>query len=231
MPNIDTIRSYINSANWDGLYEKFGRMSNAEFRRIEASIRDLVLPYLSNSQFWDTYLHLLTYRRQAFLSSILAIRRLSKSGELDFRCVEAQDVAKWIHANTPESAAKIVRMAVPLLADSRQITALFQWMNFTDSREIIAILTKEPSPQTYHALFQYLRHEGDNQSLQRMACITLMRRSDDLSFNMASILRSYFDITDINSTFSLRIEPHELSYIDQSYSNFAHVLQGRRPVL
>ena len=52
-----------------------------------------------------------------------------------------------------------------------------------------------------------------------------------MAFNMASILRGYFGIEQINMNFSLRIEPYELNYIDKSFANFNNFLNGRRPVL
>jgi hypothetical protein len=76
-----------------------------------------------------------------------------------------------------------------------------------------------------------LRRAADNQPLLRAACLAIMKKNDDMSFNMASLLRSYFDLNDIKSTFSLQIEPYELSYIEQSYDNFEHILKGKQPKL
>ena len=225
----EKLQTLISTADWTSLYERFNHMSNAEFRRVEQVLRQSVLPGLTNAQFWDAYLHLLQYRRQAFLSAILAIHHLAQSGQLDCTCDEALAVARWFHADAPDSVVKVVRMALPLLTSSTQIYEFLHLFDYTDNREIAAILLKENTPHAYYSLFQHLKHEADNPPLLRSACTTLLRKGDDLSFNMASILRSYFDITDINSTLSLQIEPYELSYIDQSFDNFVHVLRGKRP--
>ena len=229
--HTDNLLQLISNANWPGLYDRLGRMTNAEFRRTEQVIRESVMPTLSNAHYWDTFLHLLVYRRQAFLSSILAIRHLSHSGELDFTATEALAFIGWIHANSPESAVKLLRMGIPMLVSSQQILSMIQWADIADSREVASILTKETSPHAYHALFMMLKHNDDHPALLRSACMAMLRKGDDMSFNMASILRSYFDIQDINSTLSLQVEPYELSYLDQSADNFMHVLKGRRPKL
>ena len=142
---------------------------------------------------------------------------------------EAQSVARWLHDNSPESLAKIVRMALPMLVSAQQIEALFQFAGFHDERECVAVLIKESTPYAYYVLFNVLRRAADNRQLLVAACQAIMRKNDDMSFNMASLLRSYFDLNEIKSTFSLQIEPYELSYIEQSYDNFMHVLKGKRP--
>ena len=58
-----------------------------------------------------------------------------------------------------------------------------------------------------------------------------MKKNNDMAYNMASILKHYFGIDELKATFSLLIEPYELSYIEQNYDNFNHVLKGKRPRL
>ncbi len=229
MTTTETLTRIVTAADWDALYERFNHMSNSEFRRAQTVLRQGVLTQLSNGAFWDAYMHLLRYRRQAFLSAILAVEGLARSGRIDFGCSEAAAVAGWLRSEAPGSVAAVVRMAVPLLTTHTQIDDLLCLFDFTDVREIVAILLKECSPHAYYSLFQHLKLEADNLPLLRSAYSALLRKGDDLSFNMASIVRCYFDINDVNSTLSLQIEPYELSYIDMSYDRFVHVLRGRRP--
>jgi hypothetical protein len=56
-----------------------------------------------------------------------------------------------------------------------------------------------------------------------------MKRNNDMAFNMASIMRTYFGIDDLKSHLSLRIEPYELNLIDRSYETFFDFLNGKRP--
>ena len=58
-----------------------------------------------------------------------------------------------------------------------------------------------------------------------------MKRKDDLSYNMASILRTYFGLSEIQGQLSLKVEEYELSYLESSFEKFRFVLEGRRPNL
>ncbi len=231
MSQKDKILSLIKKEDWDALNQLFLSMTNAEFRRIEIIMKDQVLPSLSNHDYWKTYLHLLMYRRQAFLACILSIERLAKKNELNFDCEPAKNVFLWLKENSPESVLKVVRMAVPLLTSEPQIVGFFRLFEINDEVDCVAILLKESTSFSYYALFDVLKRVADNRDLLCTAYFLIMKKNDDMSFNMASIIRSYFDLNEIKSTFSLHIEPYELSYIEQSYENFVHVLKGKRPRL
>lgn len=229
MTNRNVIRTLIDAKDWVGLNNLLARLSNADFRRTESLVRDSVMPYLSNDEFWETYLHLLMYRRQAFLPCICSVKELARTDKLDFGCPQAVKLAQWLSQTSPESVAKVVRMAVPLLVTGKQIHTLFSLFGFTDEKSKVSVLVKETSPHAYYVLFETLKQVPDNHQLLRAACLAIMKKSDDLSFNMASILKSYFGLEGIRSSFSLRVEPYELSSIDRSYDNFLRVLNGKRP--
>ncbi len=229
MTSISTVASLISRQDWDGLYEAFGKMSNSEFRRIETQIREHVLPTLQNDTFWDAYLHLIMFRKQSFLSGILAISHLIRTKNIQFQCDEARKVACWLKENSPESIIKVLRMAVPLLDTYEMTEELFTTFKTDSLLQGASILVAENSSHAYYVLFNMLKAHADDHESIKQVCLGLIRKNTDLSFNMASILRCYFDIKDIKSTFSLDIQPYELSYIDKSYENFNHVLQGKRP--
>lgn len=231
MLKTENILTLISTKDWDGLYQQFQSASNADFRRMETLVRERVMPQLSNTEFWEAYLHLLMYRRQAFLPCILGVAGLAKADALDVDCKEAKEVASWIQEHTPESAAKIVRMAIPLLTTANQIEGFLRLFEYHDERDCATVLVKESTLYAYYVLFNVLRRAADNRQLLVAVCQAIMKKNDDMSFNMASLLRSYFDLNEIKSTFSLQIEPYELSYIEQSYDNFLHVLKGKRPKL
>lgn len=52
-----------------------------------------------------------------------------------------------------------------------------------------------------------------------------MKRGDALSFNLASVTKSYFDLPAVGGTFSLRLRPYELSLLEASYADFCAVMR------
>ena len=231
MASISTVSALINGGDWDGLTAALSRMTNSEFRRTEALIRTQVLPSLGNGQFWEAYLHLVTFRRQAFLSGILAIRHLARHDELSADNVHARKVAGWLSTEAPGATIKVLRMAIPLLLNYRQTEEMLSVFHDDNTLAVAQVLMAEDSHHALYALFSLLKHHADDHELVRQTCLGLIRRNTDLAFNMASIVCSYFGISDIRSTFSLQVDPYELNYIDKSYDNFIHVLQGKRPRL
>lgn len=224
-----TISQYINKEDWDGLDRQFNKMSNSEFRRSETIVRE-TLAHVDNDLFWKAYLHLLQYRRQSFLVCILSIERLARTDEISFSCEAAQALSLWVRQESSESVPKILRMTIPILTTERQIEDLLRLFDVTDEREWIYILVKEDTPLAYYMLFKALR-TVDDKNLVYQCCVALMKKNNDMAYNMASILKHYFGIDELKAALSLLIEPYELSYIEQNYDNFNHVLNGKRPRL
>lgn len=224
---IMTISESIKNADWDSLVRLLDKLSNSEFRRMETHIRDTVLPTLSNDAFWEAYLHLLMYRRQAFLTCILAIKNIAKDGTLNFEAESARKTAVWLEANASDSNAKVIRMALPLLQSVEQIDGLFAAFKVEKDSDYINLLLSQTSLPIYYVLFQKLRLIDDDRQLLRTTLLALMKKNDELSWGMASLIKAYFGIDDIKSTFALQIEPFELSYADKSYDNFAHIVKGK----
>lgn len=229
MIRIETIHNLVSSKDWEGVTKLFHSLSNADFRRVETLVRTKLMPSLTNVDFWETYLFLLKFRRQAFVTCILSVENLAKHGDLDFCCKEAIEVARWMQEHAKDTVVKVVRMVVPCLKTTEQLEGLFHLFDYHDEHECAAMLLKEDTPHAYFVLFKVMKHAADNRPLLVSTCRAMMKKNDDLSFNMASLMRSYFGLDEIKSTFSLQIEPFELSYIDQSYDNFLHVIKGKRP--
>ena len=72
----------------------------------------------------------------------------------------------------------------------------------------------------YYELFQQLKKVEHDTKLLRTYSVQLMQRGDNLSYNMASILQSYFALGELPGTFSLRLRDYELSRLDGSYELF-----------
>ncbi len=218
----------IEQKQWDKLPLLFNALSNAQFRRTESHLRQTVLPKLKNDDFWETLYHLIIYRPQAFLSGILAIEHLAKDGTLSYDNDGAQLLAASIDATQVQ---KIVSMAVPKLVTEEQVLGIFELFHFHDEKKQVAVLIQTHTPLTYYHIFRTLQHIPDHRELALRTCRYMLKKGDDMSFNMAAILRAYFGLNEITHQLSLKIEPYELSYLETSYEKFKYALEGKKPTI
>lgn len=229
MTTSEAIREAIEAHDHEQLHRILERLTNMEFKRTEQSVRESLLPSLSNGLFWEALLGLIKFRRQAFISGIMAVETLAKKGTLDFECEEAIALSEYMHTCCPESIDKLVSMALPKMQTEAQADGLFQCFHVDNPRTRIAHLLKSESPLAYYVLFKSLKHIPDQKDIVRKSCIYIMKRNNDMAFNMVSILRTYFGIDDLKSRLSLRIEPYEMPLIERSYETFQDFLYGKRP--
>lgn len=224
----EKIESVVERKDWERLPTVLAKLTNSEFRRIQPIVREELLPLLTNEEFWEAYCHFLTYRPQAFLSCIHCIGPLAENGTLDFNNEHVVAISNLLDG---EQRQKLTSMALPYLTTEKFVSQLFDAMKIEDADTRIAILIRENTPLTYYLLFNTLKSIPDHHDKCLRCCRFIMRRKDDLSYNMASILRTYFELNEIQGQLSLKVEHYELSYLESSFEKFRFVLEGRRPVL
>ncbi|MBQ3780778.1 MAG: hypothetical protein II801_03210 [Bacteroidaceae bacterium] len=225
-PQTERLLALMRQRDWDTLDTLFGRLTNTEFRRTERIVRDEVLTRLTNDEFWAAYLHLIIYKRQAFLSGIRAVGRLAVEQTLRFDTADALQVATTLDER---QALKVIDMALPLMQNTDQVDGLFSLFHLDDERQRVTLLIRIDTPLAYYMLFRTLCHIPDNRALALRCYRFILRRQNDRAYNMGSILRTYFGLHEAKEQLSLRIEPYELSYLDRDYERFCYVLDGKRP--
>ncbi len=218
----------IEQKQWDRLPHLLNALSNSQFRRSESYVRESVLPQLKNDDFWEALYHLIIYKPQAFISGILAIEHLSKDGTLSYHNEGAQQLATVVNESQVQ---KIISMAVPKLVSEEQVLGLFELFHFDDERKQVAVLIQTTTPLSYYHIFRTLQHIPDHRELALRTCRYVLKKGDDMSFNMAAILRAYFGLNEIQNQLSLKIEPYELSYLETSFETFKYALEGKKPTI
>lgn len=229
MINKFHILPYFYDQDWNGLIRYLSQLSNMDFRRAEKIVRESILPSLEPSVYWIAMRELVLFRKAAFVTGVEAIASLAQRDDFSLHSDEAKLFADAVRQQLPEVVTKIVNITLPLLKQESEIEQLFALFCIDSERDRLAYLIKVESPLAYYMVFKTLKVMPDNQELGRKCCIYIMKRNTDISFNMASILRAYFDLSDIKSQLSLKIDTYELNYIDRNYDTFLHVLNGKRP--
>lgn len=218
----------VEMRDWEGLAQLMDSLSNMEFRRLERVVREEVLTRLTNGLFWETLLHIIIYKRAAFLSGIIAVEHLAKDGTLDFRNEHARRLYEHLRTTSPDSVVKLGNMAAPLMQTEGQTEEMFRAFHIDNEVTRLSILLKVNSPLAYYLIFKTLKQVEDK-VIARKCCMVIIKRGDDKAFNMASLIKTYFGLDDLPARFSLTIEPYELSHIDKDFDTFLHVLHGKRP--
>jgi hypothetical protein len=220
--------TYINARDWNGLERMLKSLSNMEFRRMERVMREEVLPGLENDLFWETFLHIIIFKRAAFISGATAVTHLAKNGTLRFDIESVEELYRHLKETNMESIVKICNMMTPAIRTEEQMTSMFKAFHLENEVTQLSMLLKVDTPLSYYLIFKTLKLIEDK-FIARKCCMAIIKRRDDRAFNAVCLIKSYFDLDDLPARFSLKIEQYELSHIDRNYETFLHVLEGKRP--
>ncbi len=228
MTHKERLEQLIGTRDWEGLTQMLGNLSNMELRRMERVMREEVLTGLENDLFWETLLHLIIFKRAAFISGVTALTHLAKDGTLDFEVESVGRLCKHLKATNQESLVKMCNMMVPELRTEAQVMGMFEAFHVENEVTRLAVLLKAEHDLSYYLIFKTLKLIEDK-LVARKCCVALMKRQDDRAFNAVCLIKAYFGLDDLPARFSLTIEQYELSHIDRDYNTFIHVLNGKRP--
>ena len=228
MTHKERLEQLIGTRDWEGLTQMLGNLSNMELRRMERVMREEVLTGLENDLFWETLLHLIIFKRAAFISGVTALTHLAKDGTLDFEVKSVDRLCEHLKATNQESLVKMCNMMVPELRTEAQVMGMFEAFHVENEVTRLAVLLKAEHDLSYYLIFKTLKLIEDK-LVARKCCVALMKRQDDRAFNAVCLIKAYFGLDDLPARFSLTIEQYELSHIDRDYNSFIHVLNGKRP--
>ena len=228
MTHKERLEQLIGTRDWEGLTQMLGNLSNMELRRMERVMREEVLTGLENDLFWETLLHLIIFKRAAFISGVTAVTHLAKDGTLDFEVESVGRLCEHLKATNQESLVKMCNMMVPELRTEAQVMGMFEAFHVENEVTRLAMLLKAEHDLSYYLIFKTLKLIEDK-LVARKCCVALMKRQDDRAFNAVCLIKAYFGLDDLPARFSLTIEQYELSHIDRDYNTFIHVLNGKRP--
>ena len=230
MTNKEKALLYINAHDWKGMERMLKSLSNIEFRRMERVMREEVLVNLENSLYWETLLHIIVYKRAAFISGATAVGHLAKDGTLNFHVERAKQLYQHLKETDEASIAKLCNMMIPEMQTEEQVAELWKAFHIENEVTKLSMLLKVDSSLSYYLIFKILKLIEDK-VIARKCCMTLIKRNSDQAFNAVSLIKTYLGLDDLPARFSLKIEEFELSHIDRDFNTFQHVLNGKRPNL
>lgn len=221
---------FINARDWEGMERMLKSLSNMEFRRMERVMREEVLANLDNCLYWETLLHIIIYKRAAFISGATAIGHLAKNRTLDFHVESVKQLYEHLKKTDEASIAKLCNMMIPEIQTEEQVTELWKAFHIENEVTKLSMLLKVDSSLSYYLIFKILKLIEDK-VIARKCCMTLIKRNSDQAFNAVSLIKTDLGLDDLPARFSLKIEEFELSHIDRDFNTFQHILNGKRPNL
>ena len=129
---------------------------------------------------------------------------------------------------------KLLMHWLPVMPDAAAMEQLFKLFAINDSRRRVDFLLHTDGLVAAFELLRALRFEEHDPTYLTTVCRQLIQRAstlshstghaDALSFNLASLLRTFFDLDDIRGTFSLTLQPYELSRLDTDFDTFKRIV-------
>lgn len=215
--------------DWEGLVRYLQRLSHAAFRTAGLMLGERVLVDAPEDDYWEAFLHLLRFDAKALLGTLLkaAVIRVEQK-RLSLRHLGFSRLTEELNATTDRELDKhkILLNLIPVLPSDIEMEYLFNGLQTVDPRRRAAYLLRGNSLMCYFMLFRTLRFEEHDKDYLADCCRFLMKKGDSLSFNLARIVKNYYDLPQVKGTFSLRIRPYEMGRLDTSFETFSRVLSS-----
>ena len=212
------LHSIMLTGDAKSLQETLASRNSTDFKTAGFLLAEDLLLTIDEESFWQFFLTIVPTNPKAYLGTFLkGAVALYQKGSLSLTHEALERYSQT--GATPIDCRKVMEALIPLAKKHEEITHLLRLFT-VDAQQRVALLLRINSMPAAYALFQEMKTmEGDAQFL-RSTCIALMKRGDARAFRLTSLCVSYFDLESIPGTFSLTLQPYELSRLDQSYETF-----------
>lgn len=201
-----------------GLQECLANLKSTDFKTAGFLLAEDLLPSLEESLFWQCFLSIVPTNPKAYLGTFLkGAVTLYNKGELCLTTEALQDYS--LSGISAIDCRKVLEALLPIAKSHEEIAYLLRLFT-SDIQQRLSLLLRINTLPAAYALFHEMKTQEEELDLLRQTCLALMKRGDSRAFRLASICASYFGLEDIPGTFSLTLQPYELSRLDQSYEAF-----------
>ncbi len=211
----------VQARDWQGLSAYLGSLSHSQFRTAGYVLGERIGPELGDKEFWELAGVLTAMNGRAFLVTMLksALVRGVDTNSEGFRpfCLQ-------VRGNAVDRQKTIVRL-LPAIGSTEGIESLFAMLGVPAGAERVPYLLRVDTLPASYALFVALRFAELDRPLLVRTLRSLVRKGDNRSFNLASLLKTYFGLDEVTDVFARPVAPYELSRIAGSYKAFVEALE------
>ncbi len=214
------LRGLIASRDWTGVLRYLATLSHSSFRTAGYMLGETLMQPLSDTDFWTFAEALVRSNSKAFLVTLL------KGAILRGVDVDSAGFASFCAAirEGETDVRKTLLLLLPQMSDPQSVSTLFSLLDVADAEKRVSFLLRVPTPAASFVLLLTLRSLDHNRQVLLRTVAYLMKRGDDRSFNLASLLKTYFGLEEVRGTFSRPVEPYQLARLDSSYEAFCEAL-------
>lgn len=216
------IALYVRQGKAEALRDYLASLRNADFRLAgQILAENLLWDHLSTDNrsvsFWHFAAVLVAENNRAFLGTMLKAALATKefTPTREFANVCITDIDK----------KKVLEALMPVQKTPNDVNAMLQMFSIDNATVAENILFRIGTPACYFVLFNLLKQYEDRHDYLRRYGIELIRKGDKYSFNLACIIKEYFGLAELPGTFSLSLQPYELSRLDVSYDTFLTIIR------
>lgn len=212
------LRSFVDLNDIAGLCNYLDGLSNAQFRTSGYILGEVICLDVSEEAFWQLFYNLVSYNSKAFLITILkSLQERLQKGDVSLKDNGFSALCQILN---PIDIKKLLDFLLPLMKDDTEVNYLLEICNITDAAFRISLLIKVDTLPAAYVLFSTLRYIEHDRTLLLKIARFLIKQSTPLSFNLASLIKVYFGLEEVQGTFSLQLLPYELARIEASYDAF-----------
>lgn len=216
------LRTIVDGRQWSVLCTYLSGLSNSHFRTAGYMLGETFMPKFDETEFWTLAKTLCDYNSKAFLVTIL--KSCVKIARPLFQSEECCTFFLSMRHNDEEKR-KASETLLPHISSPETIRNMFQLLGIEDPYQRISLLIKSVTPATAFILLNTLREVEDNRAYIVRATSFLIKQGSGLSFNLASLIKTYFDLAEVKGTFSLKIEPYAMARLTTDYDAFLKTMK------
>ena len=226
---LSALNGFFQERDWEGLVDYLQGLTNKDFRMAGEIIGSCLMPQIDSEMFWQVFDRLFIYHSKAFLVTMLKAAALRKQqGDFTLNDEGFAPVAKHLlEQGTEIDRMKFITHMLQIFPDEpEELSFLMHQLKIDTPRTCADYFLRAENLASYYLLFMTLRKlEHDKEFLTR-CCHFLVKKGTSLSFNLASIMKAYFDLEGVKGTFSLTLKPYQMGRMDSSYENFKKIMQS-----
>lgn len=209
------LTAYVRQGRAEELCTYLSSLRNAHFRTASICLADASV-WADAADFWAVASALVATNNRAYLGTVLkaALATAHHVPSAEFAAACSTDIDR----------KKVLVALLPKAATPAEVNALLRLFAMENDTAVEGLLFRSGTSASYFVLFNMLKHYEDQPDYLRRFGIELIRKGDKRSFNLACIIKEYFGLPELPGTFSLSLQPYELSRLDVSFDTFLTII-------